>query len=409
MVCLSTDKAVYPVNAMGMSKALMEKVAQAFARNNPDSPTTVSITRYGNVMYSRGSVIPLFVEQLRAGRPLTITDPTMTRFLMSLERVGRTRRLRVRRRVARRPLRAQGAGVHRRRPRPRGGRAARHRRRPRSRSSAPGTARSCYETLLSREELVSAEDRGEYFRVPLDARVARVRALLRRGRRRARLDVEDYTSHNTRAARRRRRSRASCSHCPSSHAAAGPGPSRMKIVVTGAARLPRLAPARASRARSPTPTVVPSVALTSATAARLAGSVAGRGRRHPPRGRQPRRSGDEVAAATSSSRTRSSRRSTRPAARPTIVFANCIQAATATPYGDRQGSGVGRPRELAARASARAFVDVVLPNLFGEHGRPALQLVRRDVLPRRSPTAGRPRSTTDGESSCCTSRTPRRR
>ena len=74
-MCLSTDKAVYPVNAMGMSKALMEKVAQAYSRNNPHSETTVSITRYGNVMYSRGSVIPLFVEQLKGGEPITVTDP----------------------------------------------------------------------------------------------------------------------------------------------------------------------------------------------------------------------------------------------------------------------------------------------------------------------------------------------
>ncbi len=85
VVCLSTDKAVYPVNAMGMTKALMEKTVQAFARNNPNSATTVSLTRYGNVMYSRGSVIPLFIQQLQAGKPLTLTEPRMTRFLMSLE------------------------------------------------------------------------------------------------------------------------------------------------------------------------------------------------------------------------------------------------------------------------------------------------------------------------------------
>ena len=84
VVCLSTDKAVYPINAMGMSKALMEKTAQAFARDSQDSKTTISITRYGNVMYSRGSVIPLFIEQIRSGKPVTITDPKMTRFLMSL-------------------------------------------------------------------------------------------------------------------------------------------------------------------------------------------------------------------------------------------------------------------------------------------------------------------------------------
>src|SRR5699024_7511501 len=85
VVCLGTDKAAYPVNAMGMSKAMMEKVAQAFGRNNPTAGTRVSTVRYGNVMMSRGSVIPLFVEQIRAGKPVTITDPSMTRFLMSLE------------------------------------------------------------------------------------------------------------------------------------------------------------------------------------------------------------------------------------------------------------------------------------------------------------------------------------
>jgi UDP-N-acetylglucosamine 4,6-dehydratase len=84
VVCLSTDKAVYPVNAMGMSKAMMEKVAQSHGLNNPGADTIVSIVRYGNVMYSRGSVIPLFIDQLKAGKPLTVTNPEMTRFLMSL-------------------------------------------------------------------------------------------------------------------------------------------------------------------------------------------------------------------------------------------------------------------------------------------------------------------------------------
>ncbi|MEQ4302987.1 polysaccharide biosynthesis protein [Plantactinospora sp. B6F1] len=84
VVMLGTDKAVYPVNAMGMTKALMEKVAQAHARSSPRSRTTVSSVRYGNVMFSRGSVIPLFIEQIRAGRAPTVTNPLMTRFLMSL-------------------------------------------------------------------------------------------------------------------------------------------------------------------------------------------------------------------------------------------------------------------------------------------------------------------------------------
>lgn len=84
LVCLSTDKAVYPVNAMGMSKALMEKVAQSYGLNNPNAVTTVSCVRYGNVMYSRGSVIPLFIRQLKAGKNITVTNPEMTRFMMSL-------------------------------------------------------------------------------------------------------------------------------------------------------------------------------------------------------------------------------------------------------------------------------------------------------------------------------------
>lgn len=85
LVCLSTDKAVYPINAMGMSKALMEKVAQSYARSYHDALTRVAITRYGNVMMSRGSAIPLFIQQIRAGLPVTVTNPNMTRFLMSLE------------------------------------------------------------------------------------------------------------------------------------------------------------------------------------------------------------------------------------------------------------------------------------------------------------------------------------
>lgn len=84
IVCLSTDKAVYPINAMGMTKALMEKVATSEARNNMSSNTRITITRYGNVMMSRGSVIPLFIDQIYRGKPLTITNPDMTRFLMSL-------------------------------------------------------------------------------------------------------------------------------------------------------------------------------------------------------------------------------------------------------------------------------------------------------------------------------------
>jgi UDP-N-acetylglucosamine 4,6-dehydratase/5-epimerase len=168
VVVLSTDKAVYPVNAMGMSKALMEKVAQAHARNNPRSRTTVSCVRYGNVMYSRGSVIPLFVEQIKAGRALTVTNPAMTRFLMSLtdsvELVehafshARPGDVFIRKASActlgdlaaalcqlfDAPAKLDMIGV-------------RH-------------GEKLDETLASREELAQAEDFGEFFRVPVDAR-----------------------------------------------------------------------------------------------------------------------------------------------------------------------------------------------------------------------------------------------
>jgi len=176
VVCLSTDKTVYPINAMGMIKALMEKTAHAFARNNPGSATTVSIVRYGNVMYSRGSVIPLFVEQVRAGRPLTLTDPTMTRFLMSLaESVDLVEYafghanpgdLFVRKAPAStvRDLAVALAGLL----------GAE----PELRTIGTRHGEKLGETLLSREEMANAEDRGGYFRVPLDP-VARLRALCR--------------------------------------------------------------------------------------------------------------------------------------------------------------------------------------------------------------------------------------
>lgn len=168
VVVLSTDKAVYPVNAMGMSKALMEKVAQSHARSNPRSQTTVSCVRYGNVMYSRGSVIPLFVEQIKAGRPLTVTDPGMTRFLMSLRdsvqlvehafQHARSGDVFIRKASACTigdlaeavcqlfdvPTKLDVIGT-------------RH-------------AEKRDETLASKEELANAEDFGEFFRVPVDGR-----------------------------------------------------------------------------------------------------------------------------------------------------------------------------------------------------------------------------------------------
>ena len=85
IVCLSTDKAVYPINAMGMTKAMMEKIAYSYGRNHANSETKIAVTRYGNVMMSRGSVIPLFINQIKTGQPITITNPSMTRFMMSLQ------------------------------------------------------------------------------------------------------------------------------------------------------------------------------------------------------------------------------------------------------------------------------------------------------------------------------------
>lgn len=194
VVCLSTDKAVYPVNAMGMTKALMEKTAQAFARNNPQSPTVVSVVRYGNVMYSRGSVIPLFVEQLRDGRPLTITDPTMTRFLMSLAesvdlveyafRHAEPGDLFVRKAPAS-TIRDLALGV---------GRVLGVE--PELKTIGTRHGEKLYESLLSREERVLAEDHDAYFRVPLDARSLDYGLYFDEGEERER-EYSDYTSHNT--------------------------------------------------------------------------------------------------------------------------------------------------------------------------------------------------------------------
>ena len=168
IVCLGTDKAVQPVNAMGMSKALMEKTAQAFTRNNPDSPLTVSTVRYGNVMCSRGSVIPLFVQQIKAGNPLTVTDPEMTRFLMSLEEAvvlvehafahATAGDLFVRKAPActvevLATAIAELLGVE-----------------PNIKVIGTRHGEKLYETLATREELSRADDQGDFYRVHIDAR-----------------------------------------------------------------------------------------------------------------------------------------------------------------------------------------------------------------------------------------------
>ena len=196
LVCLSTDKAVYPVNAMGMSKALMEKTAQAFARNYPESEMTVSVTRYGNVMYSRGSVIPMFVKQLQDGQPLTLTEPKMTRFLMSLAdsvdlvdhafthaapgdlfiKKAPASTVEV---LARAVASLMGNDD------------------PDLRTIGVRHGEKMHETLLSTEEIVKASDEGDYFRVPLDARSLQYELYFDEGETKISRG-EDYTSANTR-------------------------------------------------------------------------------------------------------------------------------------------------------------------------------------------------------------------
>lgn len=195
VVCLSTDKAVYPINAMGMSKAMMEKVAQAFARNNPTSETTVSITRYGNVMYSRGSVIPLFVDQVRNRKPLTITDPHMTRFLMSLSdsvslvnyAFDQAQRgdLFVRKapactvEVLARAVASLFGNDD-----------------PEIKVLGARHGEKLYESLLGREEKARSVDEGDYFRMPLDARSLEYELYFDEGTGES-IEIEDYNSHNT--------------------------------------------------------------------------------------------------------------------------------------------------------------------------------------------------------------------
>jgi len=196
VLCLSTDKAVYPINAMGISKAMMEKVMVAKARTLEGTGTIVCGTRYGNVMASRGSVIPLFVDQIRSGHPLTITDPAMTRFMMTLDdavdlvlyafRHGSNGDIFVQKAPA------ATIAVLADAMRDIAGR-------PGHEVKVIGTrhGEKLYEVLLSREEMAGAEDRGQYFRVPPDLRDMNYSKFVEEGE--ARISrSEDYNSHNTR-------------------------------------------------------------------------------------------------------------------------------------------------------------------------------------------------------------------
>lgn len=194
VVVLSTDKAVYPINAMGLSKAMMEKLMVAKARMRSEGETVLCATRYGNVMASRGSVIPLFVGQLKEGRPLTITDPTMTRFLMSLEdsvnlvlyafEHGRQGDIFVQKAPASTvEVLAQ---------------ALKELFKPDGEIRIIGTrhGEKLFESLVSREEMARADDMGAYYRVPADNRDLNYSKFFDDGEI-VIATLDDYTSHNT--------------------------------------------------------------------------------------------------------------------------------------------------------------------------------------------------------------------
>jgi len=192
VICLSTDKAAYPINAMGISKAMMEKVAIAESRNLQS--TTVCLTRYGNVMASRGSVIPLFIDQIKSGLPLTITDPNMTRFLMSLNDAvdlvlfafenGKQGDLF----VNKAPAATIGDLA----------KAIIDLAKVDNKITMIGTrhGEKLYETLCTREEMVKAEDMGNFYRIPADNRDLNYSMFFSEGEKNI-ATIEDYHSHNT--------------------------------------------------------------------------------------------------------------------------------------------------------------------------------------------------------------------
>lgn len=195
VIVLSTDKAVYPVNAMGMSKALMEKVMTAKARTVDQKEIMLCGTRYGNVIASRGSVIPLFVEQIKADKPLTVTDPNMTRFIMSLENAvelvlyafqhGKSGDIFVQKAPA---CKIGDLAV-----------AVKELFGAKNEVRVIGTrhGEKLFETLLNREEMANAQDLGDYYRIPVDARDLNYNKYFVEGEEQI-SGKEDYTSNNTR-------------------------------------------------------------------------------------------------------------------------------------------------------------------------------------------------------------------
>jgi UDP-N-acetylglucosamine 4,6-dehydratase len=194
VVVLSTDKAVYPINAMGMSKALMEKVVVAQSRQCDPNQTILCATRYGNVMASRGSVIPLFIKQLKEGGPLTVTDPTMTRFLMSLDESVELVLYAFEHAkpgdifVQKSPASTVGDLAE----------ALRQLFKKDNPIHTIGTrhGEKLYETLVSREELARAVDLERYYQVPADTRDLNYNKFFQEGQLNI-TTLDDYTSHNT--------------------------------------------------------------------------------------------------------------------------------------------------------------------------------------------------------------------
>jgi len=195
IVCLSTDKAAYPINAMGISKAMMEKVMVAKSRNLDESKTVICGTRYGNVMASRGSVIPLFIDQINKGLPITITDPEMTRFMMTLEDAvdlvlyafehGANGDIFVQKAPAATIETLVNAllEILNKQAYPINIIGTRH-------------GEKLFETLLSREEMAAAEDLGTYYRIPPDLRDLNYSKYVEFGEQKI-TKCEDYNSHNT--------------------------------------------------------------------------------------------------------------------------------------------------------------------------------------------------------------------
>ncbi|WP_297094223.1 polysaccharide biosynthesis protein [uncultured Draconibacterium sp.] len=196
VICLSTDKAAYPINAMGMTKALMEKIAIAESRNIPGDKTVICCTRYGNVMASRGSVIPLFFKQAQGSGDITVTDPNMTRFMMSLDEAvdlvlyafknGRQGDLFVQKSPA-----STVEDV---------AKAVKMIVNSDNEIKVIGTrhGEKLYETLLTKEEKIKAEDLGDYYRVPADNRDLNYSKYEKSGEDYSLANIVDYNSHNTR-------------------------------------------------------------------------------------------------------------------------------------------------------------------------------------------------------------------